>query len=103
MTTHIAFTSRRLQRESCTGDRGHAQLHRGRLSGVWDCRLRVVTPLCIKSYFVRDTPVMIPSHSLRGMVRGVVEMLGASCARLKPAEPVPTELRSCSEARACIA
>jgi hypothetical protein len=92
MTTHVPCSKRPPKRAPC-GE--HARSHANTLSGVWVCELETITPLCIKSYFQKPGPsgeIYIPGSSLRGMLRSVVEMLGASCT-----------LRNCSLHSACIA
>ncbi len=58
----------------------------GRHSGTLVCTLRTLTPLSIREHFEKlknkgEAP-WIPGSSLRGMVRNVMEMLGAGCGRL---------------------
>ena len=106
MATHVPFTSRRLSKARCDRDGGHSRSHAATFSGLWECTLEVVTPLCIRSYFEQPAaaglPLYIPGSSIRGMVRSVVEMLGASCGRRQPPGTWPEALRPCSAHSTCI-
>jgi CRISPR/Cas system CSM-associated protein Csm3 (group 7 of RAMP superfamily) len=68
--------------------------------------LRTLTPLCIQSAFRNlkdDDPATLPGSSLRGMVRNMVEVLGAGCARYLEGVPAPPNLGRCTEFDACLA
>lgn len=55
-------------------------------SGIWSCKLTTLRPLCIREHFKQlrkihptSNQAMLPGSSLRGMVRGVAELLAAEC------------------------
>ncbi|MBY0502556.1 MAG: hypothetical protein K2X03_01515 [Bryobacteraceae bacterium] len=76
-------------------------------SAILMCELTAVTPIIINSAFKSmtnaDSPYL-PAASIRGMVRNMMEMLGASCLRLvdAPARNAPESLKACSRDKACL-
>lgn len=106
MSETVAFTTEALSRRPCVEETGHERRER-QGSGVWMCELATLTPLCIQSYFSRlgeDDAAVVPATSLRGMVRNVVEILGAGCARFhSDGGKLGPRLAPCSEREACLA
>ena len=74
-----------MSRIPCDKALGHER-HPKENSGVWSCKLTTLRPLCIREHFKtlcdnqpKGTQPMLPGSSLRGMVRGVAELLAADC------------------------
>jgi len=107
VTPTVPYTARALSKKPCLA--GPGQERRDRTSsGILICELTAITPLCIHSQFRslgREQPPLIPGSSIRGMVRNVVEVLGAACLRFvdQPPGGAPEALQPCSEAAACLA
>lgn len=107
MSETVRYSTRPLNRKPCAEEPGHERRDRTG-SDVLACELKTLTPLCIHSAFrslTDDQRPVIPGSSLRGMVRNMLEMLGASCLRLvdRPGPGAPGELRRCTPDSACIA
>ena len=110
MSETVPFTGVPLSVQDCADEVG--ALRNQVFSGSWSCKLGTGTPLCIKSLFPglknKGMNAMIPGSSLKGMLRNMVEMLGAGCTRYyvwnpqKDKDDYPN-LASCTPARACIA
>ena len=106
MSETVPFTREELHLLDCTKEAGHERREKTG-SGIWICELETVTPLCIQSYFSKLTdkdPAYIPGSSIRGMVRNVVEVLGAGCGRhYAEGYGVPRHLATCTETKSCLA
>jgi hypothetical protein len=107
MSETVHYSTRPLSRRPCAAEPGHDRRDRAS-SGILACELEALTPLCIHSAFralADDQPPVIPGSSLRGMVRNMMEMLGAGCLRLvdRAGPGAPPELAPCSQSSACIA
>ena len=76
-------------------------------SAILICELTTLTPLVINSVFRSMTDAdqpYVPAASIRGMVRNMMEMLGASCLRLvdAPARNAPAGLKTCTRDKTCL-
>jgi len=101
----VPFGAKRPPMRPCSLEEGHNRRERQR-SGVWTCTLTTLSPLCIQSVFSKlgdRDPAYIPASSVRGMVRNVMEMLGAGCARFYQEAPYPDHLKPCDAEAACLA
>jgi hypothetical protein len=104
MSEIVPFSTLPLNRHPLSAEVGHGRRIPTR-SGFWSCALTTLTPLCIQSSFAKLTdqaPAILPGSSLRGMVRNVVEILGAACGRLYSG-PTPDNLEICGEQDTCLA
>jgi hypothetical protein len=103
MSETVPFTRRPLARRACADEPGHDRRPRQN-SGVWSCTLKTLTPLCLRASFSTlgdsDT-AFLPGSSLRGMVRNVVEILGAGCLRFYEDGSRPADLETCNRQGAC--
>lgn len=106
MRVTVPFTQRPLSRSATAGDAGHRAKVPQR-SGSLSCRITLATPTCFHSDYRNAATVVpfVPAASLRGMLRSMYEVLGASCARLIPNPPprMPRELNPCDPKLTCIA
>ena len=107
MSFTIPFGEELLDLRPCEDEPGFEALNKaGTRSGVWECSLRTLAPLSIKSVFEnlgKDGAVYIPGSSIRGMVRNVAEMLGAGCGRyFDDGMRLPDNLKVCGPAGACL-
>ncbi|MBZ5506044.1 MAG: hypothetical protein LAO78_11205 [Acidobacteriia bacterium] len=102
MSERIPFTTQPLSRKPCSAN-GHDRRPRTG-SGIWRCKLTTITPLTIHALFrnlAENENAYLPGSSLRGMVRNVVEMLGAGCGRFYD-RPSPPLLATCTRDATCI-
>jgi CRISPR/Cas system CSM-associated protein Csm3 (group 7 of RAMP superfamily) len=105
MTPTVPFRNSALSRRACEAEPGHERKPPAN-SGFWTCSLKTLTPLCIQSAFRNlkdEDAVRLPASSLRGMVRNMVEVLGAGCARYLEGVAEPPQLSRCTEFDACLA
>jgi len=106
MRVNIDFTKRPLSTRALAREAGHERRERTQ-SGILLCELETVSPLCIQSVFREmkqsDTP-FIPASSLRGMIRNMMEVMGAGCLRLVdyPPRQAPRALSKCQENATCL-
>ncbi|HWZ42326.1 MAG TPA: RAMP superfamily CRISPR-associated protein [Candidatus Saccharimonadales bacterium] len=102
MSERIQFTAQALSLKPCVAN-GHDRRPRNG-SGLWECRLTTLTPLAIQALFrnlrEQEKP-FIPGSSLRGMMRNMVEVLGAGCARFYE-RPHDKSVTVCTREAACI-
>jgi len=104
MSETVPFATKQPPLRPCALEEGHDRRERQR-SGLWSCTLTTVTPLCIQSHYSKLTdkdPAFVPASSIRGMVRNMMEMLGAGCARFYQAH-CPEHLQQCNAEAACLA
>lgn len=91
---------------------GHERLLPGHISGVIECRLRTLTPLCEKQLFSdlksRGRTPYLPGSTLKGLVRTTAQMLGAGCGGMQYSKPehgdvtLPPHLAGCKSESACL-
>ena len=108
MAAFVRFPTQALSYRPTEGTAGHSRRKEGTFAGVWKCELVTKTPLCIHSYFKlfrqEGDAAFIPGTSLRGMVRNMMEMLGAGCPRLyRGTATGPPHFKPCSPECTCLA
>jgi len=68
--------------------------------GRLECKLKVLTPLCIKKWEERRPPARIQGATIKGMVRSAAEIISQSCFRI--GSNPPSQFAACTNiAEAC--